>query len=997
MPRPPVGDNLGERKVLTVLFADVRGSLSLISGRDPEQADELLSEATGAMVNAIGRHSGTIARVMGDGIMALFGAPQSIEHHAASACMAALEIRRTVTEERHALADSLGASISVRIGLNSGEAVVKRITSSTFVGYEANGEVVHVASRMEQMAPENAILMTAETARLASPFFDLHSLGPHDVKGLDKPVALFELAGERARVARSPPVGGEDFIARAREWTAIAEARRLAAGGEGGVVLIRGDAGLGKSRLVSETVMRRPGGCLVASAQALPFQRRGYQLVADLVASCLGLETMNARTIDPVSLQASLAALGVSTLFSPLAVVLGLNAPGADWAAVTPAERRVQMRDAVCTLFERLALRRTLILVAEDLHWIDLESQDLLDLLVGRIPKLPILLVATSRPEWRCRWKPGPWLTELQLSPLSEKALGELLARRLEGNGVEPRAMALARRAGGNPLFAEVMLGGLADRGVLLDTGTRFHILREAPLDHLPATIRGQLSERIDRLPASEKHILQVAAVIGVKTSIALLANVAGVKPDALDVLLDRLRIAGFFEENSTPEPTLVFRHELMREAVSAGLLQRTRRDIHSRVVDAMHGLNTDRLDMFVEELAEHARDAYRWAEAAHYARLAGQKAMARGANAEAAYFLDSALGSVEHWPEGDDRRATALDLHLAIRDPLFRLGRMDELASHLAQAAPLLSDDTDWRKHGLFHVQSSHLLSLRGDSGGALAECSKALALAERHSDAALAARARFQEGFELFLAWEFTRAVPALEDVWRHVSANPNDNSYGLQRGFDITARSYATRAWAELGHFEQAELAANELLAMAEARGRTFDSFFAYIAKGHLHEARDEPLIAKPWLERAEASCRSADMPLLAVVAASHLGLVMARSGDTAGGLERLQAAHGRIVTMGFRFQLAFCVASLAEAYLLAGNLAEARSAAEQAATNQHDAGARAQALLVLAECLRVKEGDDPDAGSVPLAEARDIAERLLLGPLARRCAKRIRLPT
>ncbi|MEO9190754.1 MAG: adenylate/guanylate cyclase domain-containing protein, partial [Acetobacteraceae bacterium] len=247
-----------------MLFADVRGSLSLISGRDPEQADEILRGATGLMLDAVARHSGTVARVMGDGIMALFGAPRANEHHAARACMAALEMRRTVTEGRHAVLDALEARISVRIGLNSGEAVVRGITSATFTGYEANGEVVHVAARVEQMAQENAILLTLETARLASPYFDLHSLGERDVKGLDKPIAVFELAGERSRAGRPPWFASGDFVSREREAANIAAAREAVERGQGGVVVIRGEAGLGKSRLVAETILRRPGGSLVA-------------------------------------------------------------------------------------------------------------------------------------------------------------------------------------------------------------------------------------------------------------------------------------------------------------------------------------------------------------------------------------------------------------------------------------------------------------------------------------------------------------------------------------------------------------------------------------------------------------------------------------------------------------------------------------------------------------------------------------------------------------
>src|SRR5580700_448231 len=250
----------GERKLLTVLFADLRGSLSLISGRDPEQADEILGEVTGLMLASVARHEGTVARLMGDGIMALFGAPLAAEHHAARACMAALEMRRAVAQGEASLKHRLAGPVDIRIGLNSGEAVVKRVTSGSFTGYEANGEVVHVAARMEQIARENTILLTADTARLVAAHFHLRALPPQDVKGLANPLEVFELLGERAGAAPPRRFDPGPFVSRSSETAAIAEAWAAAAAGCGQVVLIRGEAGLGKSRLLGETLLRRQDG-----------------------------------------------------------------------------------------------------------------------------------------------------------------------------------------------------------------------------------------------------------------------------------------------------------------------------------------------------------------------------------------------------------------------------------------------------------------------------------------------------------------------------------------------------------------------------------------------------------------------------------------------------------------------------------------------------------------------------------------------------------------
>ena len=936
----------GERKLLTVLFADLRGSLSIISGRDPEQADEILGEVTGLMLAAVARHEGTIARLMGDGIMALFGAPQAAEHHAARACMAALEMRRAVGQGQTGLTHRLDGPIDIRIGLNSGEAVVKRVTSGSFAGYEANGEVVHVAARMEQIAQENTILLTADTARLVAAHFHLRALPPQDVKGLTHPLEVFELLGERAGAAPPHRSDPGPFVSRSAETAAIGAAWQSAAAGSGQVVLIRGEAGLGKSRLVAETLLRRPdaqGVTLgltvgtnvgIAYAQGRPFRPRGYQLVAELVASGLALDMPDSGTVEAEALKGRLVALDAGALFAPLAVVLGLTVTEPEWAALTPSQRRDQMQGAVCLVIERLAAQRPLIVVAEDLHWVDPESLEVLDRVIARLSALPILLVATCRPEWHSHWRAAPWLRELQLSPLPEKSLRCLLAARLDGPhapgthapgpdasgpdapgpdapgphtpgahipgaptpgpGTNTLAQAIARRAGGNPLFAELMLSALADAGGLIDLGSHFHILREASPDQLPPTIRGLLSERVDRLPALEKRVLRAASVIGPRSSLTLLARVSECEVETLPAVATRLHAAGFLDVLAGPETTLVFRHELMRETVYADLLLRTRREMHGRVVEALQVLDGEQQHSLVEDLAEHARHACRWIEAARYAWLAAQKALARDAHVEAAYFLRSAVASVEHWPQGSERAGFALRLHLAIRDPLFRLGRIDELAAHLAQTAALIDDTTDWRLRGLFHVQLSHVSSLRGKSEAALAECAKALVLARRHDDAALAARAQFQEGLERHLRWEFEAAVAALDAAWNYVSVNPDDTSYGLQRGFDAAALSYVARALAELGRFAEADDAVGRLLEVAPPRGRAFNSFFACIAAGHLHEARDAPLEARPWFEQAESWCRSGDMPLLGLV-----GGQPPRPGDATGGRpgERAGKVAGR----------------------------------------------------------------------------------------------------
>ncbi len=833
MINPDRGSAPSERKLVTALFADLRGSLGMIAGRDPELADEILSNAIAVMETEVTRYGGIVAHVMGDGIMALFGAPQANEHHAARACLAALAMLRATTQSTK-LSRSTECPVKLSIGINSGEAVVRPIQSGAFSTYTAQGEAVHVAARMQQIAADNTILITVDTARLVRGYFVLGPPQLRDVKGLPAPITVYEVLEETLGGFASGRSHRNLFVDRETETALLRQAHSTLANGRGRAVVIRGEAGLGKSRLVVEALLRQPGECRVALTQASPFRYRGYELAAGLVASSVGLSIADPRLIDPALLKDALHAAGAQDLVNHLLTISGFSIAEPDWIGLTPAERRERMQAAVCELFARLASQRPLLLTVEDLQWADPESLDALDRLVTRLPGLPILLIVTARPEWRCSWGPAPWLTELDLSPLPEPALCDLLAHRLTGEQAPQLCLQLAHRAAGNPFFAQMMLSGLADEGVLQSDGERFRIAAEPRIHQLPGTVRDLLSERVDRLSPSLKRILQIAAVAGRRAPFALLATVSGMQEAALLTASQQLQRAGFAEMISGDEPALSFTHDLLRETIYIGLLLRTRREIHGQVYEAILTASEGSINERAEDLAEHAYQASHWSEAVRWAVLAAQKAAERDANVTAAHFYRVAIDSVAQWPAGRDRDTTALDLYLAIRDPLFRLGRLEDMAAHFRQAEQLIEADTDWRKRGLFHAQLSHLHSLRGNSEAALAECDKALALARRHADPALAARANFQQGLELFQRWQLVAAARVLDLAWEYISQRPDDTSYGLKRGFDVAALSYATRSRAELGRFEKAAADAEMLVKLAVERKRAFD--FLLCLHGH-----------------------------------------------------------------------------------------------------------------------------------------------------------------
>lgn len=980
-----------ERKLLTVLFADIGGSTELIRGHDPEQASAILEASTDLMIQAVQTFDGTVSRVMGDGIMALFGAPRAVEHHAMRACLAALRIRETAMQAPiHPSAQRVTA---LRVGVASGEVVVKPMLANNFAGYDADGEVVHLAARMEQAAPPNSILLTPQTARLVMNDFELRPFGPVSLKGFAEEMELYELAGERPRrrhvAARDRTVTAP--VGRDRELAVIANARAQAAAGEGRVLSVSGEAGLGKSRLVHEALRQDTSEWLILEGQALPYGHKGYRIVLDMLDELFGLEPADDVAVALGKIRAGLRIYGADDLLAPIASLHGLDAADADWQALSAMERGRRIQQALPSLFQTIGASRPLAIIAEDLHCIDPESEAVLAQLASLVASCRILLVTTFRPEYAPSWSGLAHHVEIRLDPLSGQESHLLLARQLaRGPGVAELEADLAERAGGNPLFLQAMISSLVDEGVLRRSGARYRLARAMEPRRLPGSVRNLLAERIDHLPSQEKDMLQSASVIGQTVTVRLLARVADASEADTARICEKLHEAGFLDPSGAPDAAYIFHHALMSDAAYAGLLLQRREMMHGRVVAALEELYPDRITEYVEELAGHAARARHWPKAADYARRAGAKMAARDASADAVRFYERALEYVANCDDTTGQRDTVIELHLAIRDPLFRLGRLRAIAEHLRKAEALLRPMGDSAELGYLRVLDSHVLSLRGDFDAAALAYQEALQIARQISDPALVARAQFMQGFVQFSRDDYPGADTPMRAVIAFFGKHPGETRHGLSRGIHVAALSYAARARASLGDLAQAEQDVAQMLALAENHASPFEWAFACIAAADVRQLAGEPEQARSWLERALVCCEQANAPLLGVTVAAQLGLLETRSGKLMGGIARLRQAAARIEAMGFDNQLPFCLAALAEATLASGDEAGAQSLAERArevGAAISDNTAQVLALLVLATCAQRqgKKGKAREHNRAALA----LAERTQLAALAERC--------
>ena len=620
----------GERKHVTVMFADLKGSLELLADRDPEDARRLLDPVLERMMDAVHRYEGTVNQVMGDGIMALFGAPLAHEDHAVRACYAALAMQQAISGYAAELRREHGVEAQIRIGLNSGEVVVRAIGSDLRMDYSAVGQTTHLAARMEQLATPGTTRLTGETVRLAEGFVHVVSLGPMPVKGVTAPVEVFELispTATRTRWQAAAARGLTRFVGRDREQDHLREASDRAREGRGQVVAVVGEPGVGKSRLYWEFIhSHRTHGWLVLESSSVSYGKTmAYLPVIDLCRSYFAIEARDDARKVREKVTGKLMSLdeGLRVLVPGLLSLLEAPIDDAAWDALDPARRRRRTVDGVRQMLIRESQVQPVCVVFEDLHWVDAESQGLLDALVESLPTARLLLLVNYRPEYSHRWAGKTYYSQLRLDPLPPESSEELL-RALVGEHPEldPIKQMLAERAEGTPFFLEECVQTLVETGALTGERGAYRLAKAFNTIQMPATVQAILAARIDRLPPEDKTLLQTAAVIGKEVPFALLQALAELSDDALRHGLGRLQASEFLYETALfPELEYTFKHALTQEVAYGGLLQERRRALHAAIVRAFEGLYPERAGEQTSWLTLHAFRGELWGRAVAYLR----------------------------------------------------------------------------------------------------------------------------------------------------------------------------------------------------------------------------------------------------------------------------------------------------------------------------------------------------------------------------------------
>jgi class 3 adenylate cyclase/tetratricopeptide (TPR) repeat protein len=1005
----------GERKQVTVLFADIRGSTKLIETLDPEEGQKIIDPVLHVMMDAVHRYEGTVNQVLGDGIMALFGAPLAHEDHALRACYSALAMQDEMRRYRQRLGQSEESGLHIGIGMNSGEVVVRSIDTDLNIDYSALGHTTHLAARMQELAGPGIALLSPSTLRQVEGFVQVHSLGPVQVKGVSQPIEVYSIIGAttaRTRVQAGAARGLTPLVGRSTEIDIFNKLVERVSAGRGQILAMIGEPGIGKSRLVHEFSHHQlPSGWLVLEGASASYGKATpYFPLIDMLRRYFAIgagensEDIQSRVVAQILELDSALKDAIAPILSLLGALPDERTGGLDhdWLgqmpdipemirrfnSTDPQQRRRQTQDALKRLCIRESRRQNLLLVFEDLHWIDHETQVFLGILVESLPMARVLLLVNYRPEYNHQWSEKSYYTQLRVNPLQTGSAEELLSKLL-GNKLDllPLKSLLVKRTEGNPFFAEESVISLVESGVLI--GEKGAYRPGLKIDDLaiPSTVQNVVADRIDRLLAEEKHLLQTAAVIGVIVPFDLLQAVSELADDRLFQYLAHLRSAEFiYESNLFPTLEYTFKHALTNEVAYGALLHERRVDLHSRIVDALEAMTETSLHDRLEMLAHHAFFGERWEKAVQYLKEAGAKAIMRSANANAVLLLERALAALNKWPDGREKLVHAIDLRLEIRNALFLLGEFERLYRYLKEAEAFAEKLGDQRRLGsVLNFLISYFV-LMGNHQPATEIARRALDVGG--GEMSLNIVSHYYLGIASHHMGRYRDSMSVLTEAITQVdNAKLRYERFGTANIISVICRVWKVQSLAQLGGFREGLLNAREAIQIAEQCQHPYSLAYARCSHGFLLLIQGEIDEAIRVLEECIKLCQLTEIRVLFPQIASYLGLAYALAGRIDEALPMMEKADEEARVIGRKAGQSLRIAWHGQANLLARRLEEAERLAQTAlelSKESNEEGHHAWIIKLLGDIAAGKTSLESQA-ELHYEEALALSKKLEMIPL------------
>ena len=993
----------GERKTVTALFADIKGSMELMEELDPEEARAIVDPALNLMIEAVRHYGGYVVQSTGDGIFALFGAPVAHEDHPQRALYAALRMQEDMRHYSAKLRAGGNLPIEARVGVNTGEVVVRSIaTGGRQAEYTPIGHSTSLAARMQALAPTGSIATTDVERKLCEGYFSFRSLGLTRVKGVHEPLEVFEVLGLgplRTRLQRSASRGLSRFVGRQREMEAIKYAAEQARSGHGQIVAAVAEAGVGKSRLFFEFKAVASSGWTILEAFSVSHGKAAaYFPIIDLLRSYFKVKSEDHSRERREKIAGKITILD-QALEDTLPYLYALLGAGDDSDALAQMDSEIKTRrtlGAIKGILLRESLNQPLIVVFEDLHWIDDETGALLNLLADSIGTARILLLVNYRPEYSHRWGGKTYYTQLRLDPLGRESAEEMLdallttpapamlpptakwgSGRAEAVGTAGGApedsvgdtnaaermtaqddlktlkRLIIQRTEGNPFFMEESVQALFDEGALARNGT-VRLTRPVADLKIPPTVQAILASRIDRLPPEEKDLVQTLAVIGKEFKLGLIERVVLKPDDQLQQRLDDLQVAEFiYEQPATGDVEYAFKHALTQQVAYDSILVERRKLLHERTARAIEGLFSDRLNDHLTDLARHYRHGGDVRKAIHFSRLAGELAAERSAHEEAIGFFDSALEMLIRLPEDRERMQMELALRLTLLGSLVTsrgyAAPEVESSNHATLELSAQLDDPQLQFPALMFDWAFH--QMRRDLETAAQSAEQLLHLANKVGDPFMIVHANYASGAVFLFRGEISAAVKKLEHARRvykpqQLRQEPQDPG--------VTSLSFLALALWLSGYPDRALGASDEAIALGRHLVHPLSLAVALTYRALLHLCRREAASALEIAEEAHRLTLQRGFQYWSALASTYRGIAIAAMARPDEGISAILEGIGSYRATGSELGAALIMVGLASSYLNADRTEEVLTTVAQGLANTERTGAR----LSNAELYRLK---------------------------------------
>jgi class 3 adenylate cyclase/tetratricopeptide (TPR) repeat protein len=988
-----------ERRQLTVMFCDLVGSTGLSARLDPEEMRDLIAVYRKCVTDAVAQFDGFVAQYLGDGVLVYLGYPQAHEDDAERAVKAGLAVVAAVDSIKGQVAGQLKA----RVGIATGLVVVgEQMGAGASQERAAIGETPNLAARLQGIAAPGAVVISASTRRLVGRMFDCDSLGAIVVKGLPQPIEAWRVRGELVGVSRFEALRAAaltPLVGRQEEIELLLRRWHQAKLGEGRVVLLAGEPGIGKSRIAESLLVGLEGEPHVrlryfcsphhTHSALYPFiaqleRAAGFEPGSDTGARLDKLDALLKPTARSVPQDLVLIA-------ELLAVPLSGRYPVVE---VSPQQKREMTLTALLDQLDGIAARSPVLIIFEDAHWIDPTSLDLLDRTVARVADLPVLLVMTFRPELQPTWVGQPHVTMLSLSRLGRRDGAAIIAGVTKGKALpDGVAEQILARTDGVPLFIEELTSALLESGLMRETSDRYVLDGPLPQLAIPTTLQASLVARLDRL-ATVKDVAQIGAAIGREFSHELIAAVASMTPADLDTALERLAASGLISRRGMPpHATYSFKHALVQDAAYATLLKSRRQQLHASIAKVLVERFPTLAESQLEVVAHHYSEAGLASEAIGYWRKAGQLASARSANREAVGFFEQALGVLASLPETQSTLEQTFDIRLELRETLNLLNEPRRALDRLLEAETLAERLNDDRRRGQVCALMTIFHTLFGEVDDALASGTRALEIANRLGDLRLRILATSSLAQANYRGGDYERVVALATDNLAVLPAEWVYQGFGISGPPSVTDRCWLIMSLAQLGRFAEAVEPGAEAIRLAAQMQHAYTVGWAHWGAGKVHLLWGDWAKARPRFENATAVARAGNAAFLLSSSVASSAYILAQLGEASEALSRLRECEQRVehhVASGYSGSLGWFYMLLGRTALALGRLDDSMRLGDRAIeSSSRMPGFAAHAWHLHGDIATHPDRFNAERAKAHYAQALALAEPRGMRPLVAHC--------